>query len=88
VAGTRYTFVKLAVHPDAAISKVASFRQERRIHPAGHLITRARCRMNAAFPSQCPGTPNEPFPPPLIETFSEINVVASVAIGWQRKYLT
>src|ERR1017187_9454952 len=44
-------------HLDTAISQVASFRQERRIHPAGHLITRARCRMNAAFPSQCPGTP-------------------------------
>jgi hypothetical protein len=25
------------------------FRKERRIYPAGHSITRARCRMNAAF---------------------------------------
>ena len=39
---------------DTAINQGASFQQERRIHPAGHLITRARCRMNAAFPSQCP----------------------------------
>jgi hypothetical protein len=43
----------------------------------------ARIQMQAAFDCR-----NEPFPPPLIETFSEINVVASVAIGWQRKYLT
>jgi hypothetical protein len=34
---------------DTATNKVASFRKERRIYPAGHSITRARCRMNAAF---------------------------------------
>jgi hypothetical protein len=27
----------------------ALFRQERRIYPAEHSITRTRCRMNAAF---------------------------------------
>jgi hypothetical protein len=39
----------------------------------------ARIQMPAAFDCR-----NEPFPPPFIETFPEINVVASVAIGWQR----
>jgi hypothetical protein len=39
----------------------------------------ARIQIPAAFDCR-----NEPFPPPFIETFSEINVVASVAIGWQR----
>jgi hypothetical protein len=34
---------------DTATSQVARFRKERRIHPAGHLIARACCRMNAAF---------------------------------------
>ena len=32
-----------------ATSQVARLRKERRIHPAGHLIARACCRMNAAF---------------------------------------
>src|SRR5450759_4384471 len=36
-------------HLDIAPNKVASFRKERRIYPAGHSITRVRCRMNAAF---------------------------------------
>jgi hypothetical protein len=39
----------------------------------------ARIQTPAAFDHR-----NEPFPPPFIETFSEINVMASVAIGWQR----
>jgi hypothetical protein len=39
----------------------------------------ARIQTPAAFDHR-----NEPFPPPFIETFPEINVVASVAIGWQR----
>jgi hypothetical protein len=36
-------------HLDPATSQVARLRQERRIHPAGHLITLACCRVNAAF---------------------------------------
>jgi len=48
--------------------------------PVGVAI--ARIQMPAAFDCR-----NEPFPPPFIETFPEINVVASVAIGWQRLLL-
>ena len=36
-------------HLHTATNKVALFRKERRIYPAGHSIKRARCRMNAAF---------------------------------------
>jgi hypothetical protein len=45
---------KEGAHLDPATSQVARFRKERRIHPAGHLITLACCRVNAAFLSQCP----------------------------------
>jgi hypothetical protein len=50
-------FVEDGAHLDTATNKVASFRKERRIYPAGHSMAQARCRMNAAFPSQCPGAP-------------------------------
>jgi hypothetical protein len=36
-------------HLDIATSKIAWFRKERRIHPAGHSIKRTRCRMIVAF---------------------------------------
>jgi hypothetical protein len=41
--------VKCAGHLGTATNKVALFRMERRIYPAGHPIIRACCRMNAAF---------------------------------------
>jgi hypothetical protein len=53
-------FVGDGAHLDTATNKVASFRKERRIYPAGHSMTQARCRpalSGTAFPSQCPGAP-------------------------------
>jgi len=40
---------RIRAHLHTATNKVASFRKERRIYPAGHSITQVGYRMNAVF---------------------------------------